>query len=163
MNAIPTPSSFDICLTVNGEARALTVPAHALLLDVLRDRLGLKGAKRSCDVQVCGACTVLVDGAPVSACTYLAVEADGREVLTVEGLGSEAALDPLQQAFVDHGAVQCGFCTPGMLMAATALLAEDPAPTRAAVIEHLRGNLCRCTGYGKIVDAVLAGARAGRR
>ena len=163
MNAIPTRSSFDIRVTVNGQARALAVPAHALLLDVLRDRLGLKGAKRSCDVQVCGACTVLVDGAPVSACTYLAVEADGREVLTVEGLGGAAALDPLQQAFIDHGAVQCGFCTPGMLMAATALLAENPAPSREAVIRHLRGNLCRCTGYVKIIDAVLACARDGRR
>jgi aerobic carbon-monoxide dehydrogenase small subunit len=163
MSAIPTRSPFDIRLTVNGQARALTVPAHALLLDVLRDRLGLKGAKRSCDVQVCGACTVLVDGAPVSACTYLAVEADGRAVLTVEGLGGAAALDPLQQAFIDHGAVQCGFCTPGMLMAARALLAEDPAPTREAVVQHLRGNLCRCTGYGKIVEAVLACAGDGRR
>ena len=163
MSAIPTRSSFDIRLTVNGQARALVVPAHALLLDVLRDRLGLKGAKRSCDVQVCGACTVLIDGAPVSACTYLAVEADGRAVVTVEGLGRETALDPLQQAFIDHGAVQCGFCTPGMLMAAHALLAEDPAPTREAVVRHLRGNLCRCTGYGKIVAAVLACVRAGRR
>jgi len=163
MTAIPTPSSFDVRLTVNGRAHALAVPAHALLLDVLRDRLGLKGAKRSCDVEVCGACTVLVDGAPVSACTYLAVEADGRSVLTVEGLGGEAALDPLQQAFIDAGAVQCGFCTPGMLMAATALLAEDPAPSREAVVRHLRGNLCRCTGYVKIVEAVLAGARARSR
>jgi len=163
MSAIPTPSSFDVRLTVNGQPRALAVPAHALLLDVLRDRLGLKGAKRSCDVQVCGACTVLVDGAPVSACTYLAVEADGRQVLTVEGLGREGALDPLQQAFIDHGAVQCGFCTPGMLVAAKALLAEDPAPTRAAIVRHLRGNLCRCTGYGKIVEAVLACATGGGR
>jgi aerobic carbon-monoxide dehydrogenase small subunit len=163
MSAIPTRSSFDVRLTLNGQARALAVPAHALLLDVLRDRLGLKGAKRSCDVQVCGACTVLVDGAPVSACTYLAVEADGREVLTVEGLGDEVALDPLQQAFIDHGAVQCGFCTPGMLMASRALLAEEPTPTREAVVRHLRGNLCRCTGYGKIVEAVLACGRGGRR
>ena len=163
MSAIPTPSSCDVRLTVNGQARALAVPAHALLLDVLRDRLGLTGAKRSCDVQVCGACTVLVDGAPVSACTYLAVEANGRHVLTVEGLGREGALDPLQQAFIDHGAVQCGFCTPGMLVAAKALLAEDPAPTREAVVRHLRGNLCRCTGYGKIVEAVLACAGTEKR
>jgi carbon-monoxide dehydrogenase small subunit len=161
MSAIRTRSSFDIRLIVNGRARELDVPAHALLLDVLRDRLGLKGAKRSCDVQVCGACTVLVDGLPVSACTYLAVEADGREVRTVEGLGREDELHPLQQAFIDKGAVQCGFCTPGMLMAAVALLAEDPAPSREGVVQHLRGNVCRCTGYAKIVDAVLACARGG--
>jgi carbon-monoxide dehydrogenase small subunit len=145
-----------VALTVNGRRIEIDVPAHALLLDVLRDRLDLKGAKRSCDVQVCGACTVLVDGAPVSACTYLAVEADGREVLTVEGLGSEDALHPLQQSFIDHGAVQCGFCTSGMLLSAVALLDEEPSPTEADVMHHLRGNLCRCTGYRKIVDAILA-------
>ena len=143
-------------MTVNGRRVELLVPAHALLLDVLRDRLDLKGAKRSCDVQVCGACTVLVDGAPVSACTYLAVEADGREVLTVEGLGRPGALHPLQQAFVDHGAVQCGFCTSGMLLTGKALLDEHPSPSEADVLQHLRGNLCRCTGYRKIVDAILA-------
>src|SRR5215467_11973025 len=118
-----------IALTVNGRPVALEVPAHALLLDVLRDALDLKGAKRSCDLQVCGACTVLVDGVPISACTYLAVEADGREVLTVEGLGAPGALHPLQQAFIDHGAVQCGFCTAGMLLSAVALLREVPSPT----------------------------------
>jgi carbon-monoxide dehydrogenase small subunit len=142
----------------------LAVPAHALLLDVLRDRLGLTGAKRSCDMQVCGACTVLVDGEPVSACTHLAVEADGRDVLTVEGLADGETLDPVQQAFVDHGAVQCGFCTPGMLLTARALLAEHPAPTREQVTQYLRGSLCRCTGYVKIVEAILAcavGRRAG--
>src|SRR6266545_399306 len=112
------PSSLDIRLTVNGRAHALAVPAHALLLDVLRDRLDLRGAKRSCDMQVCGACTVLVDGKAVSSCTYLAVEADGCEVLTVEGLADGERLHPLQQAFLDHGAVQCGFCTSGMLMTA---------------------------------------------
>ena len=148
--------SHGIALTVNGRRVEIDVPAHALLLDVLRDRLDLKGAKRSCDLQVCGACTVLVDGAPVSACTYLAVEADGREVLTVEGLGSEDALHPLQQSFIDHGAVQCGFCTSGMLLSAVALLDEEPSPTEADVMHHLRGNLCRCTGYRKIVDAILA-------
>src|SRR6266705_6586343 len=106
---------FDIAFRVNGRAAALDVPAHALLLDVLRDRLGLKGAKRSCDIQVCGACTVLVDGAPVSACTYLAVEVDGREIRTVEGLADGDTLHAVQAAFVEHGAVQCGFCTSGML------------------------------------------------
>ena len=153
---MPIPSSCSLAFTLNGRAVALEVPAHALLLDVVRDRLGLKGAKRSCDVQVCGACTVLVDGAPVSACTYLAAEVDGREVLTVEGLADGDALHPLQEAFIEHGAVQCGFCTAGMLLSAKALLDEDPAPTRERIEEFLRGNLCRCTGYRKIVDAIEA-------
>lgn len=150
------PSSFDVRLRVNGQAVALALPAHALLLDVLRDRLELKGARRSCDMQVCGACTVLVDGAPVSACTYLAVEVDGRAVLTVEGLADGDRLDPLQEAFIEHGAVQCGFCTAGMLLTARALLAEEPSPSPARVAEYLKGNLCRCTGYRKILDAILA-------
>ena len=153
---------FDLRLTVNGRRHELAVPAHALLLDVLRDRLDLKGAKRSCDAQVCGACTVLVDGLAVSACTHLAVEADGRTVLTVEGLADGERLHPLQQAFVDAGAVQCGFCTAGMLLTAKALLDEEPAPTSADVIHQLRGSLCRCTGYRKILDAILAVARTGR-
>jgi len=125
---------------------------------VLRDGLDLKGAKRSCDTQVCGACTVLVDGLAVSACTYLAVEAEGRSVLTVEGLAEGESLHPLQRAFLDAGAVQCGFCTSGMLLTARALLAENAAPTRADVLHYLRGSLCRCTGYQKIVEAVLAAA-----
>ena len=153
---------FSVAFRVNGQAVALDVPAHALLLDVLRDRLRLKGAKRSCDTQVCGACTVLVDGAPVSACTYLAVEVDGGEVSTVEGLADGDRLDPLQEAFIALGAVQCGFCTAGMLMAAKALLAEEPAPTRERVVHYLRGNLCRCTGYRKVVDAIVSCGRAGR-
>ncbi|HVQ75941.1 MAG TPA: (2Fe-2S)-binding protein [Candidatus Binatia bacterium] len=155
------PSRCDLSLTVNGATVRLTVPAHALLLDVLRDRLGLKGAKRSCDVQVCGACTVLVDGDPVSACTYLAVEADGRAVRTVEGLGGGGALDPLQEAFIDHAAVQCGFCTSGILLTARALLDAEPAASPDTVRHHLRGSLCRCTGYRKIVEAILACARPG--
>jgi aerobic carbon-monoxide dehydrogenase small subunit len=153
------PSRCDLSFTVNGGPVRLTVPAHALLLDVLRDRLGLKGAKRSCDIEVCGACTVLVDGDPVSACTYLAVEADGRTVRTVEGLGGGGALDPLQVAFIDHAAVQCGFCTSGMLLTARALLDAEPAASPDAVRHHLRGSLCRCTGYRKIVEAILACAR----
>jgi aerobic carbon-monoxide dehydrogenase small subunit len=154
-----------IRLVVNGRAHELDVPAHALLLDVLRDRLDLKGAKRSCDAQVCGACTVLVDGLAVSACTYLAVEADGRAVETVEGLaampeaGRHGQLAPIQQAFIDHGAVQCGFCTSGMLLTAKALLAEPTSPTRDEVLHYLRGSLCRCTGYRKILDAILSCAR----
>lgn len=152
--------SCSIAFRLNGQAVALDLPAHALLLDVLRDRLGLKGAKRSCDIQVCGACTVLVDGAPVSACTYLAVEVDGREVSTVEGLAADGELDPLQESFVERGAVQCGFCTSGMLMAAKALLDEDPTPTAERVVAYLRGNLCRCTGYRKVVEAIVACGRA---
>jgi carbon-monoxide dehydrogenase small subunit len=149
-----------IRLAVNGRPRELTVPPHALLLDVLRDHLDLKGAKRSCDTQVCGACTVLVDDRAVSACTYLAVEADGRTLLTVEGLAEGEALHPLQRTFLEAGAVQCGFCTAGMLVTARALLAEHVQPTRDDVLHYLRGSLCRCTGYRKIVDAILAAARS---
>jgi carbon-monoxide dehydrogenase small subunit len=153
-----------IRVTVNGRDHALDVPTHALLLDVLRDRLDLKGAKRSCDGEVCGVCTVLVDGSAVSACTYLAAEADGRSVLTIEGLADGDRLHPVQQAFVDAGAVQCGFCTPGMLLTTKALLDDNPTPTRDDVLHYLRGSLCRCTGYRKIIEAVLtaaAGADAG--
>jgi aerobic carbon-monoxide dehydrogenase small subunit len=151
-----------IHVAVNDRAHVLEVAPHALLLDVLRDVLDLKGAKRSCDTQVCGACTVLVDGLAVSACTYLAVEADGSSVLTVEGLADGESLDPLQRAFLDAGAVQCGFCTSGMLLTARALLRENPAPTREDVLHYLRGSLCRCTGYRKIVEAVLAAAETAR-
>jgi len=149
-----------IRVVVNGRSVELAVPHHALLLDVLRDHLDLKGAKRSCDTQVCGACTVLVDGQAVSACTYLAVEADGRTLQTVEGLAEGEALHPLQRAFLDAGAVQCGFCTAGMLVTARALLEEHREPTRDDVLHYLRGSLCRCTGYRKIVDAILAAARS---
>ena len=149
-------------MVVNGRAQELDVPANALLLDVLRDRLDLKGAKRSCDTQVCGACTVLVDGLAVSACTYLAVEADGRTVLTVEGLADGDRLHAVQQAFIDTGAVQCGFCTAGMLLTTKALLDETAAPTEDDVVHYLRGSLCRCTGYRKIIDAVLHAARGDR-
>ena len=150
---------FSVAFRVNGQAVALDVPAHALLLDVLRDRLRLKGAKRSCDTQVCGACTVLVDGAPVSACTYLAVEVDGGEVSTVEGLADGDRLDPLQEAFIERGAVQCGFCTAGMLMAAKALLDTSKSrPTRDEIAKAISGNLCRCTGYKNIVKSIAAAA-----
>src|SRR3989475_710781 len=149
-----------IHVAVNERAHVLEVAPHALLLDVLRDVLDLKGAKRSCDTQVCGACTVLVDGLAVSACTYLAVETDERSVLTVEGLADGESLDPLQRAFLDAGAVQCGFCPSGMLLTASALLRENPAPTREDVLHYLRGSLCRCTGYRKIVEAVLIASGA---
>jgi carbon-monoxide dehydrogenase small subunit len=151
-----------IRVVVNGRDRVFEIAPHALLLDVVRDLLDLKGAKRSCDTQVCGACTMLVDGLAVSACTYLAIEADGRSVLTVEGLADGESLHPLQQAFVDAGAVQCGFCTSGMLLTARAMLAENQKPTRDDVLHYLRGSLCRCTGYRKIVDAILAAAEDAR-
>jgi carbon-monoxide dehydrogenase small subunit len=153
---------MNLTMVVNGSSRELEVAPHALLLDVLRDTLDLKGAKRSCDTQVCGACTVLVDGQAVSACTYLAVEADGCSVLTVEGLADGAVLDPLQRAFLDAGAVQCGFCTSGMLLTARALLRENAAPSREDILHYLRGSLCRCTGYRKIVEAIMTAAGATR-
>jgi carbon-monoxide dehydrogenase small subunit len=150
----------NVGVVVNGRERQLDVAPHALLLDVLRDDLDLKGAKRSCDTQVCGACTVLVDGLAVSACTYLAVEADGRSVVTVEGLADGESLHPLQRAFLEAGAVQCGFCTSGMLLTARALLDEQTRPTRDDVLHYLRGSLCRCTGYRKIVEAILVASEA---
>ena len=152
------PDTVAIALAVNGSGRRLVIEPRETLADVLRDRLGLTGTKVSCDAQVCGACTVLVDGLAVSACTFLAVDADGRTVRTVEGLADDGRLSPLQQAFIDKAAFQCGFCTAGMLMAATALLEEDPRPTHEAVVHGLEGNLCRCTGYASIIDAVLAAA-----
>ncbi|HET7030046.1 MAG TPA: (2Fe-2S)-binding protein [Candidatus Limnocylindrales bacterium] len=151
---------LEVVLTVNGTTRPLTIEPRETLAEVLRERLGLTGAKISCDAQVCGACTVLVDGMPVSGCTFLAVDADGRRVRTVEGLAVDGQLSPLQAAFIDQAAFQCGFCTPGMLMAATALLEETPSPSRADVIHGLEGNLCRCTGYEPIITAVLQAAEA---
>jgi carbon-monoxide dehydrogenase small subunit len=146
--------------TVNGRAVSLCVPPETLLLDVLREELGLTGSKRSCDVQVCGACTVLVDGRPVSACSVLAYEARGREVLTIEGLATGERLHPVQEAFLAAAGFQCGYCTPGMIMAVKALLDEAPAATPAEVREYLRGNICRCTGYVAILEAVRAAQRA---
>lgn len=146
--------------TVNGQSVRASIPAQTTLLDFVRDDLGLRGAKRSCDVQVCGACTLLLDGAPVSSCCTLAWEANGREVTTIEGLAAHGTLDPVQQAFVDTGAVQCGFCTSGMVLTATSLLAKNPDPSRDEVVAYMSGNLCRCTGYWRIIDAIqLAGAR----
>ena len=120
----------------------------------LCEELGLKGTKRSCDVEVCGACTVLVEGLPVSSCTMLAVDIDGKSVTTIEGVGSRDQLSRVQQAFVDHAAMQCGFCTPGMVLATTALLQINPKPSEAEIRHFLRGNICRCTGYVKILEAV---------
>ena len=150
-----------IDLAVNGRARSIEIAPHHTLLEVLRDDLGLTGTKECCLVGECGACTVLVDDVSVDACLVLAIEADGAKVTTVEGLALGDRLHPLQQAFLDSGAAQCGFCIPGQLMAATALLALDPHPSRAAVEEGLAGNLCRCAGYEQIIEAVLAAAEAG--
>ena len=146
--------------TVNEEPREITVEPWWTLLDVLRDQLELTGAKKGCDRGDCGACTVLLDGNPIVSCTTLAVQAHGRRVTTIEGLMNEGQPHPLQQAFVDVGAVQCGFCTPGMVLAAKALLDENPSPTEDDVREAIAGNLCRCTGYAKIVEAVLSVAHA---
>jgi carbon-monoxide dehydrogenase small subunit len=145
-------------LTVNGRPRSIDVEAHHTLLEVLRDDLGLTGTKECCLVGECGACTVLVDDVSVDSCLMLAVEADGASVTTVEGLASVGELHPLQAAFLANGAAQCGFCIPGQLVAAHALLALNPHPTRVEVEEGLAGNLCRCAGYGQIIDAVLAAA-----
>ncbi len=157
------PETMDVAMTVNERERSIRIEPRETLGEVLRERLGLTGTKISCDAQVCGACTVLVDDLAVSACTYLAIDAESRAVRTVEGLSTDGRLSPLQRAFIDHAGFQCGFCTPGMLMAATALLEENPDPSRDEVIHALEGNLCRCTGYAQIIDAVLAAAATGQR
>jgi len=141
-------------LTVNGEVHDVLVPVHKTLLEVLREDLGLTGTKHGCELGECGTCTVLVDGQPVLSCLALPVEMEGRDITTIEGMASGAELHPLQQAFAELGAAQCGYCTPGILLTAQALLVETPVPTRDAVKVALAGNLCRCTGYTKILDAV---------
>jgi aerobic carbon-monoxide dehydrogenase small subunit len=146
---------------LNGAGRSFAVEDHTLLLDAVRD-LGLTGAKPSCEMEVCGACTVLLDGQPVSACTTLALEADGRELRTVEGLAEGGALSAVQQAFLDHFGFQCGFCTPGMILTAEALLAENADPTDAEIRHWMEGSICRCTGYQAILESVRAAARARR-
>lgn len=152
------PAEITLRTRVNGVEVTETIPARTSLASFLRDELGLTGTKLSCELQVCGVCTVLVDRQPVSACTYLAADAEGRSVQTIEGLASEDGLHPLQAAFVAGSGLQCGFCTPGFLMMAAALLDREPDPSREEVAEWLEGNICRCTGYAPIIDAVLAGA-----
>lgn len=147
-----------IQVTVNGESYVMEIPAQRTLLDFLRQDLELMGTKSGCETGDCGACTVLLDGKPINSCLVLAVEADGKEVLTVEGLAKGLELHPLQEAFIEHGAIQCGYCTSGMLLAAKALLDEIPRPTENEIKEALAGNLCRCTGYYGIVKAVMAAA-----
>ncbi|GFG51507.1 hypothetical protein CQY20_08910 [Mycolicibacterium agri] len=150
----------EISLTVNGIPVARAVEPRTLLVDFLREDLNLTGTKVSCELQVCGVCTVLVDDRPVSACTFLAVDADGSAVRTVEGLAEDGAPNPLQEAFITHHALQCGFCTPGFLMMSTALLESRDDIDRDDIVEHLDGNICRCTGYQPIVDAVAEVAAA---
>jgi aerobic-type carbon monoxide dehydrogenase small subunit (CoxS/CutS family) len=145
--------------TVNGRPLTLQIRPEELLLDVIRDHLGLTGSKRSCDVQVCGACTVLLDGQPVSACSVLAYEARGRAVVTIEGLADGERLDAVQEAFLEERAFQCGYCTAGMIMAVKALLTDHPGATSAEAAEYLRGNICRCTGYVSILQAVARAQR----
>lgn len=145
-------------VTVNGDIYQVEVPVHRTLLDFLRQDLELMGTRSGCETGDCGVCTVLLDGKAVTACLVLAVETDGSEVLTVEGLAQNGELHPLQEAFIEHGSVQCGYCTPGMLLSAKALLDEIPRPTEDEIKEGLAGNLCRCTGYYSIVKAVMAAA-----
>ena len=150
---------YPVTLQVNETGYAVEIEADRTLLSVLRGELGLTGSKEGCDDSECGACMVLVDGQPVNSCSYLALQADGRQFTTVEGLAAGTTLHPLQQAFLDHGGVQCGFCTPGMLISATALLAANPDPTDDEIRAGLSGNLCRCTGYVGIVAAVRTAAK----
>lgn len=151
----------ELAFTVNGEPMRLRVPPGATLLEVLREDLELTGTKYGCGEGECGACSVLLDGRVVNSCLILAQECDGSEVLTIEGLRSNGQLHPIQEAFVEYGAVQCGFCTPGMIMATYALLEANPSPSEEEIKRALEGNLCRCTGYRKIIDAVLSLAREG--
>ena len=141
-------------MSLNATERSIEIEPRELLIDVLRERFQLTGTKRSCDVQVCGACTVLVDGMPVSSCTTLCADVDHRHVTTIEGLAYEGRLDPVQRAFIVHGALQCGFCTPGMILAVKSMLSLYENPSEDTIRHFLRGNICRCTGYVKILEAV---------
>ena len=147
---------YTVALTVNGEKHSLTVPPGRTLLELLRDDLGLTGTKHGCDDSNCGACTVILNGQAVKSCCMLALQADGADVLTIEGLETKGGLHPLQQAFIDHFALQCGYCTPGMILTAKTILDANPDAGEDEIREGLHGNLCRCTGYKKIIEAVLA-------
>jgi len=146
----------EIVLEVNGTTYKVSIEPWKTLVEVLRETLGLTGTKKSCNEGECGACTVIVDGKPVASCLVLAMDAQGKEILTIEGLSEREKLHPIQEAFLKHGAIQCGFCTPGMVMSAKALLDENPKPTVAEVRKAISGNLCRCTGYQHIVDSIMA-------
>lgn len=144
----------EIHLTVNGEPHDLLVEPRQTLLDIIRHELGLTGTKKGCDVGDCGSCTIILNGMPVNSCLILGVEADGSDILTIEGLQKGEELHPIQKAFINHGAVQCGFCTPGMILSAKALLDSSPHPTEEEIKIAISGNLCRCTGYKKIIEAI---------
>lgn len=148
---------------LNGQQLALQVPSQELLIDLIRDRLGLTGTKRSCDMEICGSCTVLLNGKAVSSCSLFAFDVDGKDVLTIEGLAPEEGLHPIQEAFIQYGGFQCGFCTPGMILLAKSLLDEKPVPTEEEVLEYMDANLCRCTGYQMIIESVAAAAEKMRR
>ncbi|MBI4484076.1 MAG: (2Fe-2S)-binding protein [Acidobacteria bacterium] len=159
MSLTRVAQSLPLEFRLNGRHVALEVKPHETLLEVLRERVGLTGTKLSCDMQVCGACTVLLDGLPVSSCTSLAFEARGKEVLTIEGLSDGRKLHPLQEAFIRCGGFQCGFCTAGMIMAAKALLDEQPNPTVEEIKHFMKGNICRCTGYQMIIESIQEASR----
>jgi aerobic-type carbon monoxide dehydrogenase small subunit (CoxS/CutS family) len=152
-------STFELSLTINGEPWSGEVPIEETLIELLRIRLRLTGTKRSCESEVCGACTVLVDSRAMSSCNYLAFEANGKEILTIEGVARDGKLDPLQEAFIRNIGAQCGYCTPGQIMAAKALLTEIPNPSREQIAEWLSGNICRCGAYGAIAQSILEAAR----
>lgn len=152
-----------INLKINGESYQLNVKPNLLLLDLLRNDIGLAGTKRGCDTGECGACTVLIEGKPVNSCLVLAVEADGKNILTIEGLTKNGKPHPLQEAFIEEGAVQCGFCTPGMILSAKALLDTNPNPKEEEIKKAIAGNLCRCTGYIKIIKAIISAAKKMKR
>jgi aerobic-type carbon monoxide dehydrogenase small subunit (CoxS/CutS family) len=151
-----------LTMRLNDQEVTIEVKTDALLVDVLRDQLELTGTKEACGEGECGACTVLLDGEPVTSCLIPALKAQGKEVMTVEGLASAGELHPLQRAFIEHGAVQCGYCTPGMLMSAKALLDRNPHPSEEEIKEAISGNLCRCTGYVKIIEAIKAASQPGQ-
>jgi len=153
----------EITLRVNGIKYAVDVKPQRTLVEVLRETLGLTGTKKSCNEGECGACTVLMDGKPVASCLVLAIDAQGKEILTIEGLSEGENLHPIQEAFLKHGGIQCGFCTPGMVMSAKAFLDEHPKPTQTEVRQAISGNLCRCTGYQQIVDSIMAGSKMMKR
>ena len=155
-------TSRTITATVNGDSYEREVDARKLLIHFIRDDLDLTGSHIGCDTGNCGACSVIVDGTLLKSCMMLAIQADGASIETVEGLGADGELDPLQQAFGEHHALQCGYCTPGMLMSAKALLDENPEPTEGEIRRAIQGNICRCTGYVNIVEAIAAAAEAGR-
>jgi carbon-monoxide dehydrogenase small subunit len=153
------PKTYPLAMTVNGREVAIEITADELLVDVLRDHLGLTGTKIGCNEGECGACTIIMDGRPVLSCLIPALRAQGCEILTIEGLSDGDTLHPVQQAFVDHGAVQCGYCIPGFIMSAKALLDRNPHPSNEQIKEAIAGNLCRCTGYVKIIEAIEAVAK----